>query len=126
MPLCIGTNEPIGTVWIVSEYIGQFREGHARMLTDIAAFVGIVLQLIGSEKRLKSALEEQQLLSREMAHRVKNLFTIVQGMIPVAAHRSSTVDEMSRRLSTRLTALSKANALVQPAIDQNLELRKSS
>ncbi|HZV05960.1 MAG TPA: HWE histidine kinase domain-containing protein [Gemmataceae bacterium] len=117
VPLSIGTDEPIGTIWIVSEGIGHFNEGHSHTLTDIAAIAGIALHIKRSEEHLRSALDEQKILAREMGHRLKNLFTMVHGMVPVAARRSSTTEELARRLLARLNALSEANALVRPALD---------
>ena len=42
-------------------------------MQDLAGFTGIALQMLCSEQRMKAALEEQELLTREMGHRVKNL-----------------------------------------------------
>src|SRR5215212_5774541 len=62
VPLYVGEDEPLGTLWIVSEEIGQFNSGHAVALEELAGFTGIALQMIQSEERLKSALEHQETL----------------------------------------------------------------
>jgi hypothetical protein len=56
---------------------GHFDAGDARVMTELASFVGIALRLLQSEERLKAALEQQENLAREMSHRIKNMFAIV-------------------------------------------------
>jgi hypothetical protein len=41
VPLYIGETEPLGTLWIVSEEVGQFNKGHAGTLEELACFTGI-------------------------------------------------------------------------------------
>jgi two-component sensor histidine kinase len=113
VPLYVGEDDPLGTLWIVSEEIGHFSESHASTMQELAGFTGIALQMIRSEERLKAALEEQELLTREMGHRVKNLFAIADGMIRLSARSSDSKEQMAKALSGRLHALSGANALVR-------------
>jgi len=58
-------------------------------------------------------LDQQEMLTKEMSHRVKNLFAITQGMIRGSARSASTPREMSQILSGRLQALTDAHALVR-------------
>lgn len=60
------------------------------------------------------ALEAQILLTREMQHRMNNLFAVVSGITSVLAREHSDVTEYSAELCARLTALSDAHALVAP------------
>jgi PAS domain S-box-containing protein len=59
VPLYISDTNPLGTLWIVSDREGHFDSGHARAMTELAAFVGIALRMLRSEKRLNQELEEQ-------------------------------------------------------------------
>src|SRR5215213_9712903 len=117
VPLYIGEDEPLGTLWIVSEEIGHFNSGHAVALEELAGFTGIALQMIQSEERLKSALDRQETLTREMGHRVKNVFAITDGMLRISARAASTKEELVKSLSARLHALAGANALVRRTFD---------
>jgi two-component sensor histidine kinase len=119
VPLYIGSDEPLGTLWVVSATEGHFDSGHARALTELASFVGIALRMVQSEQRYKEALEQQETLTKEMSHRVKNLFAITLGMVRISERASSTPAEMSRILSGRLTALAEANALVRRSFVEN-------
>lgn len=113
VPLYIGSSAPLGTLWIVAEKEGHFDSGHARVITELASFVGIALSMVRTERRLKGALEEQATLAKEMSHRVKNLFAIAEGMIRLTAKSTDSKDEMVKALTGRLHALASAHALVR-------------
>ena len=124
VPLYIGGGEPLGTLWIVSPGKGHFDSGHSRIMTKLAAFAGMALRMVRSEERLQLALEkqeqltvEQETLTQEMGHRVKNLFAIVAGMIRISARAATTPEEMSEILSGRLLALAGAHAVVRRTFD---------
>jgi two-component sensor histidine kinase len=113
VPLHIGGSEPLGTLWIVSEEEGHFDSGHARALTELASFAGIALHILRGGQRLKEALDEQAILTREMAHRVANLFAMMDGLLRISAKNADSVDELVETLSGRLHALADAHALVR-------------
>ncbi|MCB5177618.1 MULTISPECIES: sensor histidine kinase [Microvirga] len=62
----------------------------------------------------KASQEAQQLLTRELTHRVKNLFAIANGMVSMTARTAKDPKEMANALRGRLSALSRAHELVQP------------
>jgi two-component sensor histidine kinase len=113
VPLHIGSKEPMGTLWIVSDEDGHFHREHARVATELASFVAIALRMVRTEKRLQQALDDQSILTREMSHRIKNLFAMTDGMIRFSAKSAATTTEMSALLSGRLHALANAHALVR-------------
>jgi two-component sensor histidine kinase len=113
VPLYLGGKAPLGTLWIVSDKEGHFDSGHARVMTELASFVGIALRMLQSEQRLQLALDEQQTLAAEMSHRIKNLFAMTDGLIRFSAKGAASKDEMVRVLSGRLHALASAHALVR-------------
>jgi two-component sensor histidine kinase len=59
----------------------------------------------------KRAEERQDLLLREMDHRVKNLFALSIGVIALSARAAKTPGELSAAVQARLAALAKAHAL---------------
>ena len=113
VPLHIAGETPLGTLWIVSDEEGHFDSGHARAMTELAAFLGIALRMLRNEERLQHALGEQETLAKEMSHRLKNLFTVADGMIRLSARSAETKEEMAEVLSGRLQALASAHALVR-------------
>jgi two-component sensor histidine kinase len=117
---------PLGTLWIVSEQEGHFDSGHSRILTELAAFAGKAVHMLRTEQRLQQALEQQETLTQEMSHRVKNLFAITNSLIHFSARAASTPAEMSKLLSGRLNALADAHALVLPSFDDDGTARQGA
>ena len=113
VPLYRGNDEPLGTLWIVSDQIGHFNAGHARSVSELASFVSIALHMLQIETRVKQALDYQEVLAKEMSHRVKNLFAIVDGLIRLSARGVSTKEELAQVLSGRVRALANAHGLVR-------------
>lgn len=66
----------------------------------------------------KRAQEQQQLLLREMNHRVKNLFTLASSVVTLSARTANTPGELAAAVGQRLTALSRAHALTLPKITE--------
>jgi two-component sensor histidine kinase len=59
----------------------------------------------------KQALERQQLLLREMDHRVRNLFSLTSSMVRLSAREPGDRAGLARDLEERLAALAAAHAL---------------
>jgi PAS domain S-box-containing protein len=70
----------------------------------------------------KAAQEKQNLLLREMSHRVKNLFAVANGIVAVSARSATTIRDLVNTVRSRLEALSRAQDLIL-ANDQN-DIRK--
>jgi PAS domain S-box-containing protein len=63
--------------------------------------------------------ELQQLLLREMNHRVKNLFTLVSGVVSLSARSAKTPQELASAVRERLGALARAHALTLPKVSDD-------
>ena len=116
VPLCIAGEEPLGTLWVVAGDKDYFHQGHADILTNLATFAGFALQMIRNDQRLHEKYDEQELLAREMSHRLKNVFAMTDGMIHISERHSTTVRGMAVALTGRLHALAKANSLIQQRV----------
>jgi two-component sensor histidine kinase len=75
---------------------------------------GIFLDVTGR----KQAEEGRELLAGEMSHRVKNLLAIATGLTAITSRSTTTVHDMARELTQRLTALGRAHDLVRPLTGQ--------
>jgi two-component sensor histidine kinase len=71
---------------------------------------GIFLDVTGR----KQAEEGHELLAGEMSHRVKNLIAIATGLTHITSRSVSTMADMTRDLTQRLTALGRAHDLIRP------------
>jgi PAS domain S-box-containing protein len=65
-----------------------------------------------SERR--RAQEQQNLLLREMSHRVRNLFAVTSGLVGLSARSARTPEDLARAIRERMGALARAHELVLP------------
>ncbi|WP_458096207.1 sensor histidine kinase [Roseomonas sp. WA12] len=77
-----------------------------------AGFIGSVLD-IGDRRR---AEEARDLLSRELSHRIKNIFMVTGGLAALTARGDPAAAAFAGRLQARLRALSLAHDLVRPEL----------
>ncbi len=74
-------------------------------------------RIVGASKiardisELKRTQERQQLLLREMNHRVKNLFALTSSIIGLSARSAKTAQELADSARERVAALARAHAL---------------
>ena len=120
VPLRIRDEPPLGTLWLIANARGHFHGEHVRLVTDLATFAGSTLRLLQGEERVKAALSQQETLTREMDHRVKNLFALFDGMVHMTARAAATPGAMEKALSGRLKALASAHNLVRRISDDDV------
>jgi two-component sensor histidine kinase len=120
VPLNVPGLQSIGTLWIVAHEGQHFDIGHARIMTELATFAATALRMIQTEEQLSQALQYQETLTREMSHRVKNLFALSTSMIRLSARSAADKDDLAEKLIGRLEALAEANALVRRSPDSDL------
>jgi PAS domain S-box-containing protein len=89
--------------------------GQALFVRERGRVRAVSLSGVASDVTEHRASEEaQQLLTRELNHRVKNLFAIANGMVSMTARTAKDPKDMATALRGRLSALSRAHELVQP------------
>jgi PAS domain S-box-containing protein len=64
----------------------------------------------------RRAQEQQNLLVREMSHRVKNLFAVASGLVTLSARSARTPADMAEAVRERLGALARAHGLTRPGL----------
>jgi two-component sensor histidine kinase len=113
VPLYFGDEAPSGTLWIVAEAEGHFDSEHVRIATELASFVSVAIKMINTEKRLQQALDEQETLTKEMSHRIKNLFAVSEAMVRMTMKSADSKEDMAKSLIGRFHALAGAHSLVR-------------
>jgi PAS domain S-box-containing protein len=64
----------------------------------------------------RRAQEQQNLLLREMSHRVKNLFAVASGLVTLSAGSARTPADLAEAVRERLGALARAHGLTRPGL----------
>ena len=81
-------NGPFGILEVDSPDPGRFDHADVDFLTGFAGLLGIAIERQQADAKLAEAVEYQDLLSREMNHRVKNSLASVVGLLHVQARGS--------------------------------------
>ncbi|TPN15938.1 PAS domain S-box protein [Mesorhizobium sp. B2-3-3] len=89
------------------------------------AIVGISKIARDTSERLR-AQQQQQMLLREMDHRVKNLFAITSSIVNLSASAAETPAALASIVSDRLGALARAHALTMRASEGRSESAATS
>lgn len=90
--------------WISARGRGNIEEIENGIMT------GVFLDVTGR----KQAEESSELLAGEMSHRVKNLLSVASALARLTSRNSSSVEDMTKQLTHRLSALGRAHDLVRP------------
>lgn len=62
----------------------------------------------------KEAAERNELLTRELSHRIKNIFAVVSGLTTLSMRRHPEIEGLGRELQERILALGRAHDFVRP------------
>jgi GAF domain-containing protein len=80
-----GDGKPFGVLEVDSRSNDEFEEHDIAFLQGVANILGMAIEREQRERSLKTALERQQFLLREMNHRVKNSLSMVASMLHLQA-----------------------------------------
>lgn len=100
-----------GSLIDISLTISPIRDGSGKVIG-----ASKIARNISERKRVA---EHQELLLREMHHRVKNLFAITSSIIGLAAKSAQTPADLASRMRDQLMALSRAHEMTLPTLSHN-------
>jgi len=100
---------------------GQYRWtlGRAQPVRDVS---GKIVRWIGTCTDIhdaKIAAEQNELLNRELSHRIKNIFSIIGGLVALSARYEPGAKDFARSLAQRITALGRAHEFARPHSEQS-------
>lgn len=116
-----GDGAPYGVLEVDSRSEGEFSQNDIAFLQGAANILGMAIERQRYERRLKDALDRQQILLREITHRVKNSLQVVTSMLHLQANASND-DALVKQLSeasSRISAIGRAYERL--AYDENVE-----
>ncbi|MCW3474874.1 PAS domain S-box protein [Limobrevibacterium gyesilva] len=110
------------------ETVRQRKDGsHVEISLSVSPVRNAEGRIIGASKiardisERRRAQQQQNLLLREMSHRVKNLFALAGGVVTLSARFAQTPGEMADAVRKRLNALSQAHDLTLPDLNDGTE-----
>ncbi len=117
----LATGEPYQVEFRLRHISGEYRWMIGRAL-PVLDQDGKILRWIGTctdvEDQKQSALQNE-ILSQELSHRIKNIFAIVTGLISLTARANEAFAGPARDLLGRISALGKAHEFVRPHSEES-------
>jgi two-component sensor histidine kinase len=106
-----GEGAPFGVLEADSRSEGEFSEQDITFLQGAANLLGMAIERQRMERDLRGALDRQQMLLREVNHRVNNSLQIVGSMLHLQGKVTTNPDvqHQLREASSRITAIARAH-----------------
>lgn len=106
-----GDSAPFGVLEVDSTSEGDFSEKDITFLQGAANIIGLAIERQKYDRELRAALEHQQVLLKEINHRVKNSLQLVTSMLNLRASSQSdpSVHQVLTEASARVGAISRAH-----------------
>jgi two-component sensor histidine kinase len=106
-----GEGTPFGVLEADSRSEGEFSEQDITFLQGAANLLGMAIERQRMERDLRGALDRQQMLLREVNHRVNNSLQIVGSMLHLQGKVTTNPDvqHQLREASSRITAIARAH-----------------
>ncbi|MDM9628450.1 HWE histidine kinase domain-containing protein [Rhizobium sp. S152] len=121
MPILASDGKVLGTF---ANYYHEAKEPNARdleIISMVTRTTAIAIERHRNEQAKAKAEEVRLLLLRELNHRVKNIFALMDSLLHMSAKQATNVDDYARAVRGRLSALGRAHELVQPGVMENPE-----
>ncbi|WP_428333274.1 sensor histidine kinase [Novosphingobium sp.] len=124
----IATGEPYMIEYRLMNADGAYRWMLTRGL-PVTDESGAVSRWIGTCTDIDDRVRTGDLLefmSRELSHRIKNMFAVVQGLISMALRKHEGMSQVSQALQLRMVALGRAHDLVRPRFAEGAIMRSQT
>lgn len=117
----LATGEPFEIEYRLRRHDGVYRWTLGRAL-PIRDGRGAVRRWFGTCTDIddgKRAAQDRELVSQELSHRIKNIFSVVSGLISLSARREPAMRGFAETLRDRVMALGRAHDFVRPHSDRS-------
>lgn len=112
----VETGEPYEIEYRLRHHSGEYRWTLGRGL-PVRGKNGEIIRWVGTCTDIhdqKKIAEQNAILSRELSHRIKNIFAVIDGIIGISSRRFPEMKELARQLQARVAALGRAHDYVRP------------
>mgnify|MGYP004448403075 FL=1 len=110
------TGEPYEIEYRLRHHSGDYRWTLGRAL-PIRDWAGTILRWIGTCTDIheqKLMMEEREMIAHELSHRIKNIFSVIAGLIGLSARQHPEIGAVAEDLRDRILALGRAHDFVRP------------
>lgn len=110
------TGEPYEIEYRLRHHSGQYRWTLGRAL-PVRNAAGKITRWIGTCTDIDDAKRDAaltELISRELSHRIKNIFAVIAGLIGISAPKDGEAKAYAREVAGRIAALGRAHNFARP------------
>lgn len=113
---CLAAGEPFEAEYRLRQADGQWAWvlGQAKRVADSGGAAHQWFGTITDIDEVHRALEARDMLAHELAHRIKNLFAVVIGLVTLRARQHPQAQPFAEELAANLHALARAHDFAQP------------
>lgn len=115
----LATGEPYEIEYRLRHQSGAYRWTLGRAL-PVRNADGQIIRWIGTCTDIdeaKKAAEQNELLNRELSHRIKNIFAVISGLIGISSRHDPAARPYAKSLQERIAALGRAHEFARPHSD---------
>lgn len=112
----LATGEPYEIEYRLRHRSGEYRWVLGRAL-PVRDADGAIIRWIGTCTDIdesKRSAERNELLSRELSHRIKNIFAVIAGLVSLTGSRKGELRPVMKELLGRIAALGRAHEFARP------------
>lgn len=112
----LDTGEPYEIEYRLRHHSGQYRWTLGRAL-PIRDEDGQIVRWMGTCTDIheqKQMVEEREMIAHELSHRIKNIFSVIAGLIGLSARDNPQIGPMADDLRSRILALGRAHDFIRP------------
>ena len=118
---CLATGEPYRIEYRLRHRSGDYRWvlGRAQPVRNAE---GKIVRWMGTCTDIHDAKEQaarNEVLSRELSHRIKNIFAVISGLVGMSAREEPGQTPFARVLQQRIAALGRAHEFVRPHSEES-------
>lgn len=112
----LATGDPYEVEYRLRRHDGIYRWvlGRALPIRDRAGRIERWIGTCTDIQDAKEAAEQTEILSRELSHRIKNIFAVISALMGMTARADPRIAEPARILQERIAALGRAHEFVRP------------
>jgi PAS domain S-box-containing protein len=110
------TGDPYEIEYRLRHHDGDYRWTLGRAL-PIRDGDGVIVRWIGTCTEIheqKLMMEEREMIAHELSHRIKNIFSVIAGLIGLSARQHPEISDVADDLRDRILALGRAHDFVRP------------
>jgi PAS domain S-box-containing protein len=115
------TGEPYEIEYRLRHHSGAYRWTLGRAL-PVRDADGQIVRWVGTCTDIheqKQIAEQNDILSRELSHRIKNIFAVINGLIGLSARQFPDMKPLTQQLQARVAALGRAHDYVRPHSEES-------